>query len=83
MKAIVYERYGPPEVLQLKEVSRPIPADNDLLIKVHATTVAKGDCELRTAKIPNLIWLIVRIFFGLMRPRKKILGAYLSGEVGL
>ncbi|NIQ89010.1 zinc-binding dehydrogenase [Candidatus Bathyarchaeota archaeon] len=81
MKAIVCTKYGPPEVLQLKEVEKPTPKDNEVLIKVHATTVTSGDCELRSPKIPNLIWLIVRIFFGLTRPRKKILGAYLAGEI--
>ncbi len=81
MRAVVYTKYGSPDVLEVREVVRPIPKDNEVLIKVHATTVTKGDCELRSPKIPNLIWLLVRIFFGLIRPRKKILGAYLSGEV--
>jgi len=81
MKAIVYTKYGPPDVLQLKEVQKPTPKDNEVLIKVHATTVTKGDCEIRSPKIPNLIWLIVRIYFGLIKPRKKILGAYLAGEI--
>jgi len=81
MKAIVYTEYGPPDVLQLKEVETPTPKDNEVLIKVHAATVTKGDCELRSPKIPNLIWLFVRIYFGLIKPRKKILGGYLAGEI--
>ena len=81
MKAIVYTKYGPPDVLQLKEVDKPTPTDNEVLIKIHSAIVTKGDCELRSPKIPNLIWLIVRIFFGLTRPRKKILGGYLAGEI--
>lgn len=81
MKAIVYTKYGPPDVLQLKGVDKPTPKDNEVLIKVHAATVTLGDCELRSPKIPNLIWLIVRIFFGLTKPKKKILGGYLAGEI--
>ena len=81
MKAIVYTKYGPPDVLQLKEVAKSTPKDDEVLIKIHAATVTKGDCELRSPKIPNLIWLVVRIYFGLTRPRKNILGGYLAGEV--
>ncbi|MDH3216350.1 MAG: NAD(P)-dependent alcohol dehydrogenase [Candidatus Krumholzibacteria bacterium] len=81
MKAIVYTEYGPPDVLQLKEVEKPTPKDNEVLIKVHAATVTKGDCEIRSPKMPNLIWLIMRLFFGLTRPRKQILGQALAGEI--
>jgi NADPH:quinone reductase-like Zn-dependent oxidoreductase len=81
MKAIVYTKYGPPDVLQFKEVEKPTPRDNEVLIKVCAATVTKGDCEMRSPKIPNLIWLIVRLFFGLTKPRKQILGQELSGEI--
>ncbi|MEW7279315.1 NAD(P)-dependent alcohol dehydrogenase [Aquimarina sp. 2201CG1-2-11] len=81
MRAIIYTRYGPPEVLRLSEVEQPVPKDDQVLIKIHAVAVNTGDCELRSPKIPNTIWLIVRLYFGLLKPRKKILGAYLSGEV--
>ena len=81
MKAIVYEKYGPPDVIQLKEVEKPVPKDNEVLIKIYAVTVNTGDCEMRRSEIPNLIWLLVRIFFGLIKPRKKILGAYLAGKI--
>lgn len=81
MKAIVYERYGPPEVLQIKEVPKPLPKDNEVLISIHAALVSTGDCELRVLKMPNLIWVILRLFVGVFRPRKNILGAYLSGVV--
>jgi len=81
MKAIVYTKYGPPDVLQLQEVEKPTPKDNEVLIRVYAATVTKGDCEIRSPKIPNLIWLIVRLFFGLTKPRKKILGQELAGEI--
>jgi len=81
MKAIVYTRYGPPDVLQLKEVEKPTPKDNEVLIKIYAATVTAGDCEIRSPKIPNLIWLLIRIYFGLRKPRKQILGGYLAGEI--
>ncbi len=81
MKAIVYTKYGPPDVLQLQEVEIPTPKDNEVLIRVYAATVTKGDCEIRSPKIPNLIWLIVRLFFGLTQPRKQILGQELAGEI--
>ena len=81
MKAIVYTKYGPPDVLQLKEVEKPVPKECEVLIKIYAVTVNTGDCEMRRSEIPNLIWLFVRIFFGLIKPRKQILGAYLAGKI--
>src|SRR5881398_18063 len=81
MKAIVCTKYGPPDVLQLKEIEKPSPKDNEVLIRVHAATVTKGDCELRSLKLPLLWKLFVRIGFGLRRPRKKILGQELAGEI--
>src|SRR5213083_1818061 len=81
MKAIVCTGYGPPDVLQLKEVEKPTPKDIEVLIRVHAATVTKGDCELRSLKLPLLCKLFVRIGFGFRRPRKKILGQELAGEI--
>src|SRR5213593_3607506 len=81
MKAIVCTRYGSSEVLQLKEVEKPIPKDNEVLIRVHAATVTKGDCELRSLKLPTLWKLFTRIGFGLRAPRRKILGQELSGKI--
>lgn len=81
MKAIVFEKYGPPEVLELKEIPRPIPKANEVLVRIRAVTVNAGDCELRSPKIPNLIWFVLRLYFGFFTPRKKILGAYFSGDV--
>ncbi len=81
MKAIVYEEYGPPEVLQFREVEKPTPKDNEVLIRIGAVTVNTGDCEMRRPDIPNMIWFLIRLFFGLRRPRKQILGAYFAGEI--
>src|SRR5712692_9065423 len=81
MKAIICTRYGPPDVLQLKEVEKPTPKDNEVLIRVHAATVTKGDCELRSLKLPLLWKLLVRIGFGFRGPRRGILGQELAGEI--
>ena len=81
VKAIVCTKYGPPEVLQLKEVEKPIPRDKEVLIRVHAATVTKGDCELRSLKLPTLWKLFIRIGFGFRAPRRKILGQELAGEI--
>jgi NADPH:quinone reductase-like Zn-dependent oxidoreductase len=81
MKAIVYHRYGGPEVLQLAEVPRPEPKDNDVLIRIRATTVTAGDWRARGLKFPAGFGLIGRLVFGVFGPRKKILGTEFSGDV--
>jgi NADPH:quinone reductase-like Zn-dependent oxidoreductase len=81
MKAVVCTKYGPPDVLQLKEVEKPTPKDNEVLIKICATTVTAGDCELRGLKFPLMLGLLMRIGFGFIGPRKKILGQELAGEI--
>src|SRR3989441_5240446 len=81
MKAIVCPTYGPPDVLRLKELEKPVPKDNEVLIRVHAATVTKGDCELRSLKVPLSWQFIARIGFGFRGPRKRILGQELAGEI--
>jgi NADPH:quinone reductase-like Zn-dependent oxidoreductase len=81
MKAIVCTKYGPPEVLQLKEVEKPIPKDNEVLIKIHSASATISDCIIRSGKVNILLWLPLRIFVGFSRPRKPILGLELAGEV--
>jgi NADPH:quinone reductase-like Zn-dependent oxidoreductase len=76
MKASVYSRYGPPDVLQLKEVEKPVPKDNELLIRIIATSVNRTDCGFRQPE-----YLIVRLVAGLFKPKKKILGSELAGVV--
>ena len=81
MKAIVATQYGGPEVLQLKEVEKPTPKDNEILIKVHATTVTMGDFRMRSFSVPPLFWLPARLTLGLTKPKQPIYGMELAGEV--
>ena len=81
MKAMVCTKYGKPDVLQLEEVEKPIPKENEILLKIHATTVTSGDCRVRSFNSPLLLWLPMRIVLGLRKPRKSILGVELAGKV--
>jgi NADPH:quinone reductase-like Zn-dependent oxidoreductase len=82
MKAIVWTNYGSPDVLQLKEVAKPTPKGDEVLVRVHATTVLIGDSELRSLKMPLLYRLPMRIFFGFSKPKRvTILGQELAGEI--
>jgi NADPH:quinone reductase-like Zn-dependent oxidoreductase len=76
MKAIIHTRYGPPEVLQLKEVEKPAPKEKEVLIKIHATTVNRTDCGFRKAE-----YFIIRFFSGFFKPKRQILGSEFSGVV--
>jgi NADPH:quinone reductase-like Zn-dependent oxidoreductase len=82
MKAIVYTKYGPPEVLQFKEVEKPTPMDNEVLIKVHAATVTAGDVNARGFTfVPPGFGPLPRLMFGLRKPKRTILGTELAGEI--
>lgn len=81
MKAIAWTNYGNPEVLQLKELEKPVPKDNEVLIKIKASSVTAGDCRLRAFNVPTGFWLPTRLVFGLSKPRNKIMGMDVSGEV--
>jgi NADPH:quinone reductase-like Zn-dependent oxidoreductase len=81
MKAIIYDHYGPPEVLQLAEVAKPVPRDNEVLVKVRATTVSAGDVRMRSFTVPFWQWLPARLYLGLLKPRRRILGMQLAGDI--
>ena len=83
MKAIVCTKYGPPEVLQLKEVDKPVPKDNEILIRIHATTCHVGDVRIRSFKVPFWQMLPFRIYLGITKPKRSILGMELAGEIEL
>jgi len=76
MRAVVHDRYGGPAVLRVEEVERPVPKEDEVLVKIHATTVNRTDCGARAAEP-----FISRFFTGLRRPKRRILGSELAGEV--
>jgi NADPH:quinone reductase-like Zn-dependent oxidoreductase len=82
MKAIVHTKYGPPDELQLKEVEKPVPKDNEVLIKIHATTVTTTDCNARNFTfVPKSFMFFARLVFGFKKPKINILGIDLAGEI--
>ena len=83
MRAVVYDRYGPPDVLRLEEVERPVPKEDEVLVKVHATTVNRSDVHTREANRRSGLaaTLLSRLVSGLRRPRQRILGREFAGEV--
>lgn len=81
MKAIVCTRYGPPDVLQLKEVQKPAPRNNEVLIRTRAAAVTVSDCLVRSGRVNPLLWIPMRMFVGFRRPGRPILGLELAGEV--
>jgi NADPH:quinone reductase-like Zn-dependent oxidoreductase len=78
MKAVVYDRYGPPDVLRLEDVERPEPGDDEVLVKIHATTVNRTDTGVRSAE-----YFISRFVTGLLRPKRRILGSEFAGDVAV
>jgi 2-desacetyl-2-hydroxyethyl bacteriochlorophyllide A dehydrogenase len=81
MKAIICTKWGPPDVLKLKEVPKPTPKDKEVLIRIHATTVSAGDSEMRALKFSLWLKVLARVGFGFRGPRKKIIGQELAGEI--
>ncbi len=83
MKAVVYDRYGPPEVLRLEDVERPVPQDDEVLVKIRATAVTRGDCATREANRHSglAVSFLSRLISGVRRPRQRILGTEFAGEV--
>lgn len=81
MKAILCQKYGPPEVLQPGEVEKPIPKPGEVLIRIQCTTVTKADVRIRAFDVPPSFWLPARLALGFTRPRQPILGAEMAGVV--
>jgi len=82
MKSVVYQQYGSPDVLRVKEIEKPTPKDDEVLIKVHAAEVTKADCEMRSFNFQvKWFWLPLRVALGLVKPKRQVLGGYFSGEV--
>jgi len=81
MKAAVLRKYGVPQVLRIEDVEQPIPSDSEVLVKIHASSVIAGDCEMRRMDFPLMLKIPLRIFMGIFRPRAKILGQECAGEI--
>jgi NADPH:quinone reductase-like Zn-dependent oxidoreductase len=81
MKAIICSKYGPPEVLQIKEVEKPTPKDDEVLIKIYATAVTASDIFIRSSRLPIQFLIPMRLMLGLTKPRKSIIGLVLAGEI--
>ncbi|MGV6817585.1 MAG: NAD(P)-dependent alcohol dehydrogenase [Thiotrichales bacterium] len=81
MKAAIFEKYGPPEVVSIQERPKPVPKDDELLIRIHATTVSAGDWRIRSSSVPAGFGPLIRLAFGITRPRQQILGTELAGIV--
>ena len=81
MKTILYTQYGPPEVLQMADLPKPAPHDNEVLVKIRVTTVTIGDCRMRSFTVPPEQWLFARLYLGVFRPRRPVLGMELAGDV--
>jgi NADPH:quinone reductase-like Zn-dependent oxidoreductase len=81
MKAIICTKYGPPEVLKTVNIDKPVPKENEVLIKIIATTVTSGDCRVRGFNVPASFWLPAKLSLGFFRPKQPILGSELSGII--
>ncbi len=82
MKAIVWTKYGSPDGLQFKEIEKPVPKDDEVLVKIHATTVTAGDSEMRRLKLPLMLSFPFRLYVGFIKPKRiKILGQEFAGEI--
>jgi NADPH:quinone reductase-like Zn-dependent oxidoreductase len=81
VKAATYQRYGPPDVVRITEIAKPVPKDNEVLIRVYATTVTSGDWRARSMKLPPGFGLMGRLVFGISKPRQPILGTEIAGVV--
>ncbi len=83
MKAIVWTAYGSHEVLKYREFEKPFPKNDEVLIKIYASSVTTGDCRLRASKVPMGFWMLTRLAFGITKPRRPIIGMDISGEIEL
>jgi NADPH:quinone reductase-like Zn-dependent oxidoreductase len=81
MKAVVCTQYGSPDVIQIRDVPQPVPKEKEVLIKLYASTLTAGDCEIRRFDIPVLFWLPLRLMLGITKPRSGILGQEYAGEI--
>lgn len=81
MKAICFSKYGTPDVLELRTLAKPTPKDDEVLIRIHAATVTPGDCEIRSFKFPLWVWIPLRLYMGIFRPRRPVIGMEFSGVV--
>ena len=81
MRAFVYRRYGGPDVVELAEVPKPVPRDNEVLVRLHATTVTSGDWRVRTLHVPTGLGLVARLAIGFTRPRQPIMGSEMAGTI--
>ena len=81
MKAVIYERYGAPDVLRCKDVPTPVPGTNDVLIRIRATTATVGDSRMRSFNVPAAMWIPSRLYLGVFKPRRPILGMELAGDI--
>ena len=81
MKAVCFSRYGSPDVLKLGVMEKPVPGDEEVLIRIHATTVTPGDCEIRSFQFPFWVWIPLRLYMGILKPRRPIIGMEFSGVI--